>query len=922
MRSVIWLCVIAAAVWAFGLALDLPPLEGVQHATVDIAIAAAIAIGSAYLSGYLARKRLPKPKDIDTVLSQRGEYAAWVRGVESVSAVFGWAGKRFTKRERVTSDGFSNAVGGLFGGNKQRIFYEEGVHWLAVGPCDALHAIYQNGENILPSPIYRSAVPSGSRIVLSNREGVFWIFWGEERQPKCGPGIGANDLGSADRMGVSSRWPLMCYVYWEYKRLGTSPNWPQLQYVVEKRPITTMLAPHETWRYQTNHIITGTNYPIINAQAGGPGVNFFEIAQAWGHVFVEGEYVYLENNSVIADGLYRIIRSDELVPPSVVSTRTRIFLDATFGSFPADGHVKNVNRDEDEGCNPAAIIADALFEQWPDGLALPTADWDTQSLIDLAKLGVDENLRFHASAAGLEAKEIVEQVLLDMGCMVPLDPFTGQIRFVPQRPPSGNLPALPAGVRTNLIESDIDLSDRQADKVVFAFPERSRRFKKVTIGLNAAGRAVYRSYHRAREVDMPSVRDFTTAGKVAARRSLETLPGQAGSSIISATRDARSLLVGSTIVVDGKLVPQRIMGITLLPNSARVDVEVADDNYAKDPSSWTIARPPGDSNQIVERDLAAAIFEVPEFWAGAGQRLLAVLRIRAHSEVDYANLWDSSDDVTYDLVMIDESRITGGTLNAAMLATPFELNAEITVLGPDISGIEDLTGREEDWRRGRQVAIIDDEIFFVKRAVQVAGNVWRLEGMVRGRYDTVAAPHAMGATVFVIPAEELFVFSDPPKQTPGTTFYAKNQPVAGETINLDLIDALNKTLYGKGVIPPPVAALHVYAPLPGVLGYTAGKDIQFRWSYATPRTPNTGAGWTPAGVAVAYPEPEGLFRVVIEQTGGGIVRDFTTADNEFLYDAATRSSDLGGNVDFIIRVYQLRAGYQSSAVSKTIVFIP
>lgn len=901
---------------------DLPRPE-VREATVEVALFA-VAVGFAYLSGYLARKRIPKSKAPDTILSQRGEYTSWVRGVDSVSAVFGWAGGRFSRREKVSSNDFSNATGSLFGGAKQRIYYEEGVHWLGVGPLDAIHAIYQNGVNILPSPLYRSAIPSGTRILLGDREGAFWVFWGEERQPKCGPGIGAPDLGAAERMGVSSRWPLMPYIYWEYKRLGTSPVWGQIQYVIEKRPVTTLLAPHETWHLPTNYIVFPLpGHAIIGANPGGPGVNYVEVAESYGHLFVEGRYAYLNGNGANPDGLHQIIRSDELVPPAVVSTRTRIYLDATFASLPVAGYVRDTNRFEDEGCNPAAIMADALFEPWPDGAALPTTMWDTASLLEVAETANDEELRFHASAAGVTVKEILEQVLTDMGCMVPLDTFTGLVKFVLQRTSAGPFPVIGPEVRANLTELEVDLSDRQPDRSIYAFNERSRRFKQVTIGLDAAGRAAYRSYHRAQQVDMPSVRDFTTAQKVALRRSLEALPGQAAYDVITAGRDTRSLQVGTTVEVDGKLVPQRILGITLLPNSSKVEVRVADDNYAKDPSGWSMQRPPGGENRIVERDLAAAIFEVPEFWAGAGQRLLAVLRIRAHNQVEYANIWDSSDDITYDQVIIDDGRVTGGTLVSDMLAAPFELNAEISILGPDIAGIEDLTGREEEWRRGKQIAVIGDEVFFVKRAVLVSGSTWRLEGLVRARYDTVAATHAAGTPVFVVPEEELFAWTDTAKQTPGATIYAKNQPFAGEAIALSSLSPISKVLYGKGVIPPPVSALAVYAPYKGVLGFKAGADIQFRWGYSTPQTPSTGAGWTPAGVAVAYPDPEGLFRVVIELTGGGgIVRDFTTPDPDFLYTAGDRVTETGGNVNFIIHVYQLRAGYQSSAVSQTITYLP
>lgn len=168
-----------------------------------------------------------------TPLASRGVYLPVVYGRGLVAPAFCWTGDRIT--EKVEQD-----VGGCgMGGSapSSLIYKEAAMQVLCLGPVWKLHRISQNGKPLYKTPISSVStdsnyVASGSAVTISTDEGgteTFYIYWGENDQP-------VNTwLGDADRIGVSSRWPNVCYIVWRRKTLGPSPNWPNLEFEVETK---------------------------------------------------------------------------------------------------------------------------------------------------------------------------------------------------------------------------------------------------------------------------------------------------------------------------------------------------------------------------------------------------------------------------------------------------------------------------------------------------------------------------------------------------------------------------------------------------------------------------------------------------------------------------------------------------------------
>lgn len=155
--------------------------------------------------------------DTPTTVATRGTRIPMIIGRRRVGAVFAWAGDRFTDVKRQESGkGFGGGVS-----TEETTYFESGMHVLALGPCNTLHAIYDSTGQIWSGPISSDTSPSGTSIETGN-SGTFRIYWGEYDQPKDSFIVGATD--------VNTNHPGVCYVVWNRHRNGSTPRWEQLEY--------------------------------------------------------------------------------------------------------------------------------------------------------------------------------------------------------------------------------------------------------------------------------------------------------------------------------------------------------------------------------------------------------------------------------------------------------------------------------------------------------------------------------------------------------------------------------------------------------------------------------------------------------------------------------------------------------------------
>ena len=894
-----------------------------------------LAAGLSLLAGYLLQKKQKSlvQDDKPTTLATRGAFLPRIIGTRRVGCVFAWAGDRATRKEK------SGAKGSSFEG-KVTVFTETGWHLLCIGPAYALHEIEQSGKKIFVGPITRLSHPSGSTIDLGN-EGSFKIFWGDAGQPVN------TFLGDAARVGVASRWPQTCYIEWRNKRLGSSPNWPQITYTVEVRPVQ-LLGPILTQSpavMDATQVLAGDTYPITGVNNGAPGTGYFEMAGNLTSRFKPLMQIQVSGNSGLGS-----TQNFHVHAVSVQSgpTRTRLTFEETLTGATADGIVTPFDAQGDDGINPAHIIAELLFEEWPYGAGNDrdaiTGDVDMASL---EALGVrcdrlNENLPGSIIAQdGQDLKGLLGGMLQDLGVMWPMNPRTGKLEFTPIRLPVGTLPNITYDMQQGVLpEIETLHGERPVDRIVFSFSDRANNFRDMTIAVDEDGHATQFEAYRARTVQIITTTNFGAASRIAERRSFEELAG-GGQIIINSNRGARLLMPGRPIIADGIEEVLRVTQVQIDPLSGDVRLTVINDFYGAPKSTFQAGGGnTGSPLQPVDQDPAFFPIEVPEFLAVGEPQTVIVVRVRKHAGISSADIYISRDDATYTIIGNDQSIMSGGRFSGSFSAnTEMDLTngPTITIDGPDPLAMLDLTADTTSWRAGRQLAILVTaaggvEICFLKKLTALGGSSYRLDGLIRARYDTVPLTFATNDRIFVLQNDDGLLVQDV-LLVPQVLLYAKSQPKGNGTFPLAQIAPQSATLYGKGVRPIPVRQIRLNLGSGsagsgtanwGDLSYKAAgsspaDDLIVRWDWSTPRSAGSGAGLFGYGSAVADVTPEGSFLVEILDIADVLKRATTVFLPTYTYLRADRIADFTSEpASFKVRITQQRAGYNSDPTVVTI----
>lgn len=882
-----------------------------------------------YIAGRLLAKKTGLKVDDDkpTTLTTRGSYCNFVIGRRRVGPAFCWAGEREIKKEKT-----KGGKGGASAPDTD-IYYEAGWHILCSnGPVTALHQIIQGGKIIFDGPITSDSHPSGSTIDLG-KEGAFTIYWGEENQPIN------TYLGDAGRVGVSSRWPFFCYIVWNKKRLSSSPQWQVLDYVIDRRLEGGHLSG-STGYYEPSRTLTGPTGTIIGHTNGAEGVGKFEFAGDYTQEFQNGSQVALLGNSM-ADGDYDVLRSETVIVVTgthpitgapIYATHTYVFLYGGVTGANNSGTMQEYEDGDDDGLNPAHIVAEIQFNQWPQGLGLDPADenepWDLDSLEEVGIDTEDDLIRSsYVGVNGEKASSALAAFMQDYGFLMPLDTSTGSIKYQLVREPTGTLPNIAASaVVGSLPEIETNHAEMAVDRLIFKFTDRLHSFGDMTISIDNDGQASYEENQRSRVVEVPTVINFNSASTVAERRSQEELAG-AATLTIQGARGARTLIPGQAITVENVDEILRITGIKFDPLSSAVELKAMIDYYGAKKSDFVNNQSGGETNFLsVAPDEIYEIVEVPEYLLAGDPMTILLPRIRAHAQIIGADLWISRDNTTYTLAGQELNVQTGGTLDTALAADGdhyLPQGPTITALGPDIGTVLDLSGDDTNWLLGRQLVVISSdagiEICFLQNVTAMGGDTYRLDGLVRARYDTVRLAHGSGAKVFIFENTAIESIQDI-LLIPGEDLYAKTQPNASSgQLALSAVAPQATVLHGKGVVPMDATGLHVTAPQPNVSAYATTNDISLKWGYRSTVLDKTGAGMQGAGAATVTSPLEGNFTIEFLTTGNVLKKTVAQTGNTYTYTNATLVTDFGSEpAAFKVRITRNDGGYSSDYIELTI----
>lgn len=899
-----------------------------QQAWVQLGLMV-LSIGLSILAGRLLAKKSDSPirDDKPTTLSTRGSFIPWVQGIRRIGPVICWAGDREARSEKVKG-------GGGKGGDdpEQDIFYEAGWHVLGVGPMFCLHRIIQGGKTIFNGPISADSHPSGTTVDLG-KEGSFSIYWGEPTQPTNG------FLGNANRVTVTSRWPHTCYIVWNKKRLSSTPVWPILDYVVQRRPSTSVLSQSDSW-YTPGTTLSGSSFSVDDCLSSAvENTGYLEFSGDRTSSFKPKRMFALTGNG-LPDADYEVLRSSTVQIPGPTTpngfptstTATRVFLQGGTLGCDDQGSAELYTNDNTEGANIAHVIAELLFADFPLGLQIDpdhlVEKWD---LASLEVLGVEaETEGWRASVLGSEgetAEALLAAMLQDHGTMLPIDPTTGNLLFQRVRFPVGTLKDLGEDIYADKLPEIETRHDAQpVDRLIFTFNDRAKEFGDMTISIDEDGQASYEQHQRARKVPMVSTVQFETAASLAELRSPEELaPG--AEFRLSAAREARELTPGEAIIADGFEEVLRVTGVSIDPLSERVSVNVMPDFYGAAKSTFETGdgkNPPTVLDP--ELDEAFVWVEIPGQKLGSfpQEQVLLIPHIRNHLLITGAVIHLSRDDVTYTVNTTDATFQTGGQLNAPLAADGPNYLAqgpEYTELGPDNSTLtQDLSADLTNWGLGRQLAVIHEdavgtEICFLQRATVTGGSTRRLDGLLRARYDTRQLSFSTAAVVYIFDQDVATPITDILLE-PEEDLYVKTQPqTTTGSVQLSAVPPYGEELVGKGQVPVKPDYVYCKAPFTNSPAFQSGDAIRIAWALSSAVSTATGAGFQSSGQSIASPALAGTVTIELLTTGDVVQEtigvDANDGDSYLITNAALVAAFTSEPAAFKVRVTHTANGHAS-----------
>lgn len=538
-----------------------------------------------------------------------------------------------------------------------------------------------------------------------------------------------------------------------------------------------------------------------------------------------------------------------------------------------------------DGINPAHILLQILTAPYPDGIGRPAARFDLQSFAEFAAIAVAEGLSCSiVGKDGEEVDKLVAELMQDCGLFLPT--VDGKIRVKPIRPPGLDQPILSDDVLLpprNEIENL--LREKSVDQMIFVYKDRSRNYRESTIndGDNAQSRSA--NSRKTRKLEIYSTCSPATAQKIGDRRAQEELAGAVRYRLF-ANRGSRSLWPGLVVMAHEIPVSLRLTSVKPDATSGRVEIEAIPDYYGELGTSSTTdngTSGAGDS-AAADNDPFVAPLAFPPWLPGQNNGQppyvpvgIGVLRIRKHAQILGADVHASSDNVTYYQVGSEVGEHAGGELLDALPIGDWNVDQgpTFTIRGPDIGSVLDLSPSPADWRRGRQVAVIGGEIFFLKKITMVSPTVARLDGLLRARWGTAQANHAIGAWVVIADVTDVVRFLDP-SFVPGEMVYFKTQPFAWSGA-VSLASVTPVTLTVPLLIP--FGAVNFRTDRIGgqsnVYNYYETR-FYLRWRHKSAAFARTGAGMQGAGEAVVQGSPiMGTFTVEMTDIANVVKRTWT-----------------------------------------------
>lgn len=576
------------------------------------------------------------------------------------------------------------------------------------------------------------------------------------------------------------------------------------------------------------------------------------------------------------------------------------------------------------GPNPAHILEQLLFETFPHGVGKSRTYWDLDSLEALGVTAEAEGARTHVLLDNAKTAEgAIAEILQDLQGYIAWDRINGKYVFGLVRDASNDtLPEIPLDLLATPSPSRKQRhSPRVPTQITFGFSNRDLQYRTDTRPVDNDALAGIYNNRDTDNIKVPTATDVFYAEQVAERRQLEVMvPPHAYQ--MTGLRECKLITPGRPITIEGIDEVIRLTESDYNHDTGKTRMEGLTDVYSRAETFTNPLGMPdfdgGGGPAAAQVDLYDAVWELPPFLA-RGTVSLMVARLRAHQGVSSASIWISDDDATFRKVANRVPYCSGGVLLQDIPATGDKLLSNelrapiISAVGDDILSISQVLS-DKEWYEGRQLCLIGNEVFYLRKLTASGSGTYKLDGLVRARLGSSMQAHSTGDPVFIFPASNVHRIRDL-LLAPGNPIYVKVVP-AGMT--LDEVSSFSHTLTGEGIRPlTPTSLITRHARN----CYKTGQNIDLHWNYydLSSYGARNGSGFQAAGEPLEEDvAPTGFFRLRFYD-GTTLLRTEEITVNSYKYTNANIVADSGGEPTIDVELEHVYNGYRSGKATLTVV---
>ena len=582
-----------------------------------------------------------------------------------------------------------------------------------------------------------------------------------------------------------------------------------------------------------------------------------------------------------------------------------------------------------DGVNPAHAIYELLTEPYPHGVSLPSSGINMTELEAMGALldteGVPTNLRV---LEGKDATEPIGQILMDCSAVLPQ---TGDVLTpLAIRAPTGGevWPSLSESVICPPFAEKIeDMGPKKMSAVHFEFIDRELKFKTNVVSFRDDAEALALGAPKIGTINLDTVINRKVANIVSDRRSVEELASPSAVRIQSC-RGVRQLTPGQRVgLPDGRTV--RITAVSIRSDSPLCSIDGFEDIYSPANAAYPDDDTPSSAvDYSPQADVEFELLELPYALCTNKQITTMLARQRANPAMDGAQIYMGNIGAPPLFDDAFEYKHSYGELDEDMVSYP-----ALETTGPlvhilssniDMSDLEDLDGRDQDWRTGTNVAVIGDEWCFFKTLTHTSGNYYRLDGLIRGRWTSDRVAHSTGDRVWLFPVAEINQLNKNIFGANKRVYYYPVPYLGDQLVDADDVSTVYLDLEGVSMRPlPPVNFRTDDGQWIRWNTWALGAPVTFKWSNRSRLANGFTAGTQLAGEVhssdAVYMDGD-LYIKIVRISDSSLRRTIkVTAGTTKEYTHAQLISDFGSEPSsFEVQYYQQIGTYKSPIKTITV----